>query len=155
MKSTLESFIDNFKKSNLVKRVLVTGAGGQIGTDLNPYLFKLYGSENVLLTDIVSSIKGVSKKNYKKLDVKDRKQYESIVKSFKPDTVIHLAAVLSARSEVQPESSGRINRSGGINAIELATELGHRVFLPSSIGAFGPTTPKRMTPDITIQRPLN
>lgn len=72
MKRTAEKFIENYQKNDTVKRVLVTGAAGQIGTDLYPYLFHLYGDENVLLTDIVPSIEGVSKRCYKKLDVKNR-----------------------------------------------------------------------------------
>jgi len=134
---------------------MITGAAGRIGTELAPKLLEFYGEENVLLTDIVPSMEGISKKNYKKLDVTDRKAYEALVKSFKPDTVIQLAAVLSARSEEKPDLSHKVNRDGGRNAIELATELQYKIFLPSSIGSFGPASPKKDAPDLAFQRPIN
>lgn len=76
-----------------------------------------------------------------------------LAKDFKADTMIHMAALLSATAEAKPLLAWNLNMGGLVNALEASRELGLQFFTPSSIGAFGPSTPKRNTPQDTLQRP--
>lgn len=134
-----------------MKRIMVTGARGQIGSELIVYLAKLYGKENVLATDLMKEYDcGV---RYEQLDVLDYDRFLSLAKEFKADTLIHLAALLSYVAENNPRLAFEINVNGLVNSLEVAKECGMKHFSPSSIGAFGPSTPKDDTPQVTIQRP--
>lgn len=133
-----------------MKRILVTGAFGQIGSELVTKLCDLYGTENVIATDI----KEVEHSGpFEQLDVTDGKRLFEIAKKYKVDTIMHLAALLSATAEKMPQKAWDINMGGLVNALEVAKELDLQFFTPSSIGAFGPATPKDNTPQDTIQRP--
>lgn len=137
-----------------MKRVIITGALGQIGTELTTKLMEKYGEANVLPTDIRKS--DTDKKLNEKLvilDVRDFDQMNEIVKEFKPDTILHMAALLSATCEKNPLLAWDINMKGLVNALEVARIHNLKFFTPSSIGAFGPSTPKEKTPQITVQRP--
>ncbi len=139
-----------------MKRILVTGSAGQIGSELIPELRKKYGKDNVIATDIrkdppLSIIDG----EYEILDCLDRKKIFQFVKEFKIDTIYHLAALLSGVAEAKPDLAWKINIDGLYNVLEVARELNCSVFTPSSIGAFGPTTPPDKTPQDTIQRPTS
>ena len=133
-----------------MKRILVTGAFGQIGSELISKLSDIYGLENVIATDIKS---GNYSGPFEKVDVTDGKRLYEVAKQYKVDTIMHLAALLSATAEKMPKRAWDINMGGLINALEVAKELDLQFFTPSSIGAFGPTTPKDHTPQDTIQRP--
>lgn len=133
-----------------MKRVLVTGAFGQIGSELINKLSDIYGQDNVIATDIKS---GNYSGPFEKVDVTDGKRLYEVAKQYKVDTIMHLAALLSATAEKMPKRAWDINMGGLINALEVAKELDLQFFTPSSIGAFGPTTPKEHTPQDTIQRP--
>lgn len=134
-----------------MKKILVTGALGQIGSELVEKLHKVYGGENVLATDIrkIHSINGP----FEMLDVTDSKRMYELAKGFDADTIIHMAALLSATAEKNPQLAWELNMGGLINALEVARELNLQFFTPSSIGAFGPSTPKHNTPQETLQRP--
>ncbi len=137
-----------------MKRIIITGALGQIGTELTLKLREKYGDENVLPTDIKEpesdELKG---KPFEILDVRDKTRMDEIVEDFKPDTIMHMAALLSATCEKNPQFAWDINMGGLVNALETARERDLKFFTPSSIGAFGPSTPKENTPQVTIQRP--
>ncbi len=137
-----------------MKRVLITGALGQIGTELTVKLREIYGEENVLPTDLRIPEWGKMKDTpFEILDVTDSEAVMEMTKKFKPDTIIHLAALLSAVAERNPKRAWDINMGGLMNTLEAAREVGAQYFTPSSIGSFGPSTPKDNTPQETIQRP--
>jgi nucleoside-diphosphate-sugar epimerase len=137
-----------------MKRILVTGALGQIGTELVAKLREIYGTDHVIATDIRDNGSEVVQSGpFEILDVMDGKRMYDIAKKYEIDTIMHLAALLSATAEAKPLLAWNLNMGGLLNALEVARELGCKFFTPSSIGAFGPTTPKDNTPQDTIQRP--
>ena len=137
-----------------MKRILVTGSSGQIGIELTPYLRKIYGAENVLASARRPVPGPVSEGGpFELLDVRDGKAFSETLGKFKADTVIHLAGVLSAKGESDPLNSWDINVCGSCTALEAAREKGCAFFFPSSIAAFGPSTPAKNTPQDTLQRP--
>jgi nucleoside-diphosphate-sugar epimerase len=134
-----------------MKRVLVTGAAGQVGSELVPELRRIYGETAVLATDL--HVPEVADGPYQVLDCLDAAAIAAAVRGHRADTVYHLAALLSATAEAKPQKAYNINMSTLMNVLEVARELKCAVFTPSSIGAFGPTTPRDPTPQDTIQRP--
>lgn len=138
-----------------MKRIFITGALGQIGTELTLYLRQIYGPNNVLATDIIQNNSEVVHSGpFEKIDVTDKKALGETALQFNCDTIIHLAALLSAKAEQNPMRAWNLNMGGLLNTLETAKELNATFFTPSSIGAFGPTTPKHNTPQLTIQRPV-
>jgi nucleoside-diphosphate-sugar epimerase len=135
-----------------LKKIMVTGALGQIGSELIGKLQKEYGEDNVLSTDIRQPLEHVAGP-FKVLDVTDGKKMHEVAKDFGADTIMHMAALLSARAEADPLFAWNLNMGGLMNALETARELNMQFFTPSSIGAFGPSTPKMNTPQDTLQRP--
>lgn len=140
-----------------MKKIMITGALGQIGTELVVKCRALYGNDNVLATDIREPETGSAIANgpFEILDVTDKNRMTEIVESFKPDTFMHMAALLSATAEKNPQFAWDLNMGGLLNALEVAREYDLQFFTPSSIGAFGPSTPKVNTPQVTIQRPTS
>jgi len=137
-----------------MRRVLVTGAAGQIGSELTPKLREKYGWENVVASDIRGPSESISDGPFERLDVTDRERLREVVEEYDVDTVFHLAAILSATGERKPHLAWHVNMDGLYNVLEVARELElTRVFFPSSIAAFGPETPKEMTPQETVMRP--
>lgn len=137
-----------------MKKILITGALGQIGSELTEYLRANYGNNNVIASDIRSDGGEASGNGpYEVVDVLDGKKIYEVAKKYNADTIIHLAALLSATAEAKPEFAWQINMGGLFNALEAARELDCAFFTPSSIGCFGPTTPKDKTPQDTVQRP--
>ncbi len=138
-----------------MKKILITGAMGQLGSELTTALREQYGTDNVIGTDIrrPDESSPLLAGPFEILDVLDGKTMGEIVKNEKVDTIIHLAALLSATAERNPKFAWDINMGGLVNALEVAREYNTQFFTPSSIGAFGPSTPKKNTPQDTIQRP--
>ncbi|MDI2587835.1 L-threonine 3-dehydrogenase [Psychrobacillus sp. NEAU-3TGS] len=133
---------------------MVTGALGQIGSELITKLRKEYGAENVLATDIRQITSETTKSGpFEILDVTDGEKMHQIAKNFGADTIMHMAALLSATAEAKPLFAWNLNMGGLMNALETARDLNMQFFTPSSIGAFGPSTPKQNTPQDTLQRP--
>ena len=138
-----------------MKRILVTGSVGQIGSELTMKLREIYGNENVVAGVNRTQPEGELKESgpHETVNCADIKQVDEVVKKYKVDTIIHLAAILSAVAEAKPNLAWDVNINGLYNVLEVAREHGCAVFTPSSIGAFGPTTPLDDTPQDTIQRP--
>ncbi len=136
-------------------KALVTGAVGQIGSELSLALRERYGSDNVVATGHKTE-PGETLLNSGPFHFINCSQIDSVaevVKNYKVDTIYHLAAILSAVAEAKPQLAWEVNINGLYNVLEVAREYGCSVFTPSSIGAFGPTTPLDNTPQNTIQRP--
>ncbi|MFF6017206.1 L-threonine 3-dehydrogenase [Lysinibacillus fusiformis] len=134
-----------------MKKIMVTGALGQIGSELVEKLRSIYGEDNILATDIrkLDHAEGP----FEILDVTDGQRMHDLAKDFGADTMMHLAALLSATAERNPLLAWNLNMGGLMNALEVSRELNMQFFTPSSIGAFGPSTPKEDTPQDTLQRP--
>lgn len=138
-----------------MKRIMITGALGQIGTELTLKLREIYGVENVLATDLRRPEEGskVLEGPFEELDVTDAEKMDKLAGDFKADTIMHMAALLSATAEKNPVFAWNLNMGGLLNALEVARKYNMQFFTPSSIGAFGPSTPADNTPQVTIQRP--
>ncbi|KAB3535764.1 L-threonine 3-dehydrogenase [Alkaliphilus pronyensis] len=138
-----------------MKKILVTGSLGQIGTELVVKMRDIYGADNIIASNRSrkSGHELVESGIFEELDVTDDKRFFEVAKKHNIDTIIHMAALLSATAENNPLMAWNINMGGLINALEVARELNCKFFTPSSIGAFGPSTPKDNTPQDTIQRP--
>ena len=142
-------------------KVLITGALGQIGSDLSPALREMYGSESVVVSDIVSSNASETQKEvmengpYEIIDTTDAKRIAEVVQKYKITQIFHMASLLSANAEKQPQRAWDINMNSLYNVLEIARENSCSVFIPSSIAAFGPSSPKDNTPQDTIQRPTS
>lgn len=137
-----------------MKRIIITGALGQIGVELTTKLREIYGEDNVLPTDIKAPTQPeLANKPFEIVDVRDYERLAQVVQEFKPDTIMHMASLLSATAENNPSLAWDINMNGLVNALEAAREFNLRFFTPSSIAAFGASTPKEKTPQTTIQRP--
>ncbi|KAB2329763.1 L-threonine 3-dehydrogenase [Cytobacillus depressus] len=137
-----------------MKKIFITGALGQIGSELTVKLRNIYGADNVIATDIRKNDSEAALSGpFEVVDVTDTKTMIEMAKKYQADTIIHMAALLSATAEKNPVFAWNLNMGGLMNALEAARELNCKFFTPSSIGAFGPTTPKDNTPQDTIQRP--
>ena len=139
-----------------MQRILVTGAAGQIGSELVPELRKRYGNENVVAaghhTPLPLDIRRAGPCTT--LDVSDREQVDGAIKVYEIDTIYHLSSILSALAEQRRQAAYRVNIQGLYNVLEAAVESDlERVIIPSSIAAFGPDTPADRTPNETIQNP--
>lgn len=137
------------------ERIMITGAAGQIGSELAATLRKRYGADKVLVTDIVAPSGAAAEAGpFALLDVTDRAGLSATVRRHRIDTVYHLAALLSATGEKLPQKAWDINIGGLYNVLEAGRELGlARIFTPSSIAVFGPATPRVRTPQDTILDP--
>ncbi len=137
-----------------MKKILITGALGQIGSELTVKLREIYGQDNVIATDIrQANSEAAINGPFEILDVMDANRMMELAKKYNVDTIMHMAALLSATAETKPVFAWNLNMGGLMNALETARELNLQFFTPSSIGAFGPNTPKDHTPQDTIQRP--
>ena len=138
-----------------MKKILITGAMGQIGTAITKHLRKTYGVNQVIASGLHHrpESKVCSDGIFEIVDVTNPDQLAKIAAKYKVDTVIHLAAILSAIGEDKPQLLWNVNMNGLYNVLELARDLDLTVFTPSSIAAFGPSTPADQTPQDTIQRP--
>jgi len=138
-----------------MKKILVTGAVGQIGSELAMELRNKYGNDNVVATGRKTkpSEKLLGSGPFQFINVADINTIAEVVKKYNVDTIYHLAAILSAVAEAKPNLAWDVNITGLYNVLEVAREYGCTVFTPSSIGAFGPSTPVDNTPQDTIQRP--
>jgi len=138
-----------------MKKILVIGAGGQIGSELTPALRKIYGQDNVVASDLRLPSDGgwAAKGIAEKVDATNVINIVDVVKRHNIDAIYNLAAILSATAEANPKMGWDIGMGCLVNCLEVARIYNCAVFTPSSIGAFGPDTPPDNTPQDTIQRP--
>lgn len=133
-------------------RILVTGALGQIGSELVPALRERYGEDAVVASDIRMPPRGTDGP-FEFVDTTNLRQLTEVVRRNQIGTIYQLAALLSATAESKPQVAWDINMGGLYRVLEVARENRCAVFHPSSIGAFGPGTPQDDTPQDTVQRP--
>jgi nucleoside-diphosphate-sugar epimerase len=133
----------------------MTGAAGQIGSELGQALRRKYGRDNVLVTDIVRPPAALAEAGpFELLDVTDRTALDGLIGKFGADTVYHLAALLSVTGEKNPQKAWDVNMNGLFNVLEVGRARGLvRIFSPSSIAVFGPSTPRERTPQETVLGP--
>lgn len=136
-----------------MKRILIVGAGGQIGSELTTYLRKIYGGHNVIATDVRESKALAEDGPFEVLNALDATAMASAVGRHRVDTIFNLVALLSAVGERNPQMAWEVNMGALMNSLEVARQHHCALFTPSSIGAFGPTSPKDQTPQDTIMQP--
>ncbi len=138
-----------------MKKILVIGAAGQIGSELVPALRLNYGEANVVASDINPNATGDWKESgpFEVIDALSADSVSEVVKKYNIDAIYNLAALLSARGEADPQLAWKVNMGALLNILEIAKAFNCSIFTPSSIGAFGPDTPRDNTPQDTIQRP--
>lgn len=138
-----------------MKNILVIGSVGQIGSELTMRLREIYGNNNVVAgyrsTEPSEELAGSGP--LERLDATEPDRIVEVVKKYNIDTIYNLAALLSAVAEKKPQAAWNVGVNGVYNVLEVARENNCAVFFPSSIGAFGPSTPLDNTPQDTIQRP--
>ncbi len=135
--------------------ILVTGAIGQIGSELVPALRERYGRDAVIASDIRMPAGETPRADepFEYVDCTHIRQIESVVRRHDIDVIYHLAGILSAVAEEKPRVAWDVNMGGLYRVLEVARQHDLSVFFPSSIGAFGPNTPHDATPQDTLQRP--
>lgn len=138
-----------------MEKILVIGCAGQIGSELTLELRRIYGDDNVVATDIKPASKEITEGGpFEILDVLDTHRLFGTISRNKITQIYHLAAILSGNAEKKPLASWHINMESLLNVLELARELKlHKIFWPSSIAVFGPTTPRIKTPQFTVMEP--
>ena len=139
-----------------MKKILVTGAVGQIGSELTMVLRKKYGAENVIATGRKTAPSDELKNSgpFHFINVNDINSVEEIVKKYNIDSIIHLAAILSAVGEKNPQMCWDVNMNGTINILELGIKYEMaRIIIPSSIAVWGPGVPLDNTPQETVLKP--
>ncbi len=137
-----------------MQRILVTGALGQIGSELVPALRERYGPEQVIASDLAQSDDG-GEDLYQRLDCLDAAAIRETLRRHNVGVVYHLAALLSAVAEQKPQAAWNVNIGGLFNMLEAGREFHFQLFAPSSIAAFGPSSPRDQTPQVTVQRPTS
>ncbi|MBC8590687.1 L-threonine 3-dehydrogenase [Wansuia hejianensis] len=139
-----------------MRKILVTGALGQIGSELTMKLRDTYGNDNIIASSRrikEGHEKLIESGPFEVLNINDGKEVSNVVRKHNVNTIINLAAILSAVGEKDPLACWNVNMNGLINILEVGKEEKCQVFTPSSIAAFGPNTPPDNTPQDTIQRP--
>jgi nucleoside-diphosphate-sugar epimerase len=136
------------------KKILITGALGQIGSELSTSLKNIYGNDNVITSDLKTGDISEEYLPYETLDILNRKQLFEVIKKHDISIIYHLGAILSATGEKNPQLCFDVNMIGLYNVLEVARELNiKQIICPSSIAVFGPTTPRINTPQQTIIMP--
>lgn len=140
-----------------MRKILITGAVGQIGSDLTMYLREKHGNENVVAVGhrTKPSEKLLNSGAFEFIKIEDINEVENVIKKYDIGTIYHLAAILSAIGEKNPQLAWDVNINGLYNMLEVSRKYKCSLFVPSSIGAFGPSTPANNTPQDTIQRPTS
>jgi nucleoside-diphosphate-sugar epimerase len=137
-----------------MRRILVTGALGQIGAELVPALQKRYGAEGVVASDLHATAQfSQTKVIFERIDCTQPQQITEVMRRYDIGAIYHLVARLSAASEDSPQSAWDLNMASLYNVLETARQFRCQLFFPSSIAAFGPSTPRVRTPQVTAQRP--
>lgn len=149
----LQRFISTIHRPTTV---LITGALGQLGTALIPFIKQQNPQAKIIATDIKQhgdEFPLSQNIQYKYADVLSKTCLEDIIVTHNVNIIVHFSALLSAIGEMQPQKALDLGITSVNNILELSKVHNCRIFIPSTIGAFGPTTPKNNTPDLTIMRP--
>lgn len=136
-----------------MKRILIIGAGGQLGSELTLALREKFGADNVLATDIRPLSGPLLAGPTTILDAMDANALNSLVESYDIGQIYHLAAVLSAKGESSPKFAWDLNMNSLLNVLEAGRVYNLKIYWPSSIAVFGPDTPKEQTPQYTVMNP--
>lgn len=136
-----------------MKRILIIGAGGQLGSELTLALREKFGADNVLATDIRPLSGALLSGPTTILDAMDANALNSLVESYEIGQIYHLAAVLSAKGESSPKFAWDLNMNSLLNVLEAGRIYGLKIYWPSSIAVFGPDTPKEQTPQHAVMNP--
>lgn len=138
-----------------MKNILITGASGQIGSDLTLELRRLFGDNHVIASDIKSGTQEIMQGGpFETVDVMDKKRIIEVVDQYQITEIYHLAAILSGNAEKNPKWAWDINMTSLFNVLDIGKEKGiKKIFWPSSMGAFGVSTPAKDTPQLTIMEP--
>lgn len=136
-----------------MKRILVTGANGQIGSDLVTILRGQHGAEQVIGADLSLPDKDMLTGPHIVMDITDKHQVEKVLREARVDAIFHLASLLSAKGEQIPDQTWDVNLNGLKYVLDLAVQYKTRVFWPSSIAVFGAQTPTENTPQYTVLEP--
>lgn len=136
-------------------RILVIGACGQIGAELTACLRQHWGNDHVIAADIRENPDaGHGEGPFETLDVLDKDRYAEIVRKYRINQIYNLAAILSATGEKFPMKAWKLNMDGLIFTLDIAKDNAvQKVYWPSSIAVFGPTTPRTNTPQVTVMEP--
>lgn len=143
---------------NRMKRILVTGAIGQIGSELTLELRRRYGAENVIATDLRSAApeKIATSGPFESLNVLDKDAIKAMLKRYDIDSVFHLAAILSGVGEKDPALCWNVNINGSLNILNLGVEMGlNRIIIPSSMAVWGEGIPKENVPQDSVLKPTS
>jgi nucleoside-diphosphate-sugar epimerase len=138
-------------------KIFLTGALGQIGSELTVKLRSIYGNDNVVISDVRDDVNTdlIKSGPFYKIDCRDGEAIHEVVKKHGINRIYHLAALLSATAENNPQLAWDININTLCSMLEIARTEDCSIFTPSSIGAFGPSSPRDFTPQDTIQRPTS
>ena len=136
-----------------MKRILVTGSSGQIGSEIVPLLRGKYGVDNVVASDLRMESESQHNGPFETIDVREGEALEKVVDAYEIDTIFHLASLLSAMGEKNPDLAWSVNIEGLRNVLQLARTKQLRLFWPSTIAVFGSNTPRRATPQETFFDP--
>lgn len=139
-----------------MRKILITGALGQIGSELAVKMRGIYGNDNVVMSDLQAKDTHkdlIESGPFETIDVLDTKKMAEVIDKYNINTVVNLAAILSAVGEKNPALCWNINMNGLYNVLELGREKNLSIFTPSSIAVFGESTPADKTPQDTIMRP--
>lgn len=135
-------------------KILVIGAGGQLGSELTLELWSRFGKQNVIATDVKDPGGILARGNFELLDVMNQQQLRDFIRKNSVNQIYHLAAVLSATGENDPKFAWRLNMDGLMHVLDAAMEFRiQKLYWPSSIAVFGPNTPRDNTPQHTIMDP--
>jgi nucleoside-diphosphate-sugar epimerase len=135
-------------------KILITGACGQLGSELTTELRSFHGGENVIASDISAPNSQIGEGPFEHLDVMDKARLEELIDQYDVKIVYHLAALLSANAEKNIDLAWKLNMDGLLNVLKLARDKKlERIFWPSSIAVFGPDAPKVKTPQTTSTNP--
>ncbi|MFW9880298.1 MAG: NAD-dependent epimerase/dehydratase family protein, partial [Candidatus Thorarchaeota archaeon] len=143
------NYTNNLTYQNLIqmksRNILVIGAAGQIGSELVPFLRNRYGNNNVIATGRKTPLPDMIKNSgpVRYLDALERNRLSEVLYEYEIDTIFHMASILSATGEKMPQTAWDININGLINVLEVSRSYNvDKIIWPSSIAAFGPTTPR-------------
>ncbi len=149
--------ITNFASTTLpqypMEKILIIGASGQLGTELTLKLRELFGTENVIASDIHEPSAIIKDGPFELLDATDKNRLIQLTEQYQFTQIYHLAAILSAKGEQNPKFAWDLNMNSLLNVLDIGKDYGSKIYWPSSIAVFGPDTPRDDTPQYTVMNP--